>query len=41
MATLQYEPIVIVRALCADSLVMLWYSQLTGELYHATFQSWN
>ena len=34
-------PVLLIRALCRDSLVMLWVSGATGELVHSTLQSWN
>ena len=35
------EPLLLLRVVCKDSLVMCWYSLLTGELIDATLQSWN
>ena len=35
------DPLLLIRAVCKDSLVMCWYSLLTGELVDATLQSWN
>ena len=35
------EPVILLRVVCENSLVICWYSLLTGELIDATLQSWN
>ena len=41
MIELELEPLLVVRIQCADSLVMIWYSIVTGQQLWTTLQTWN
>ena len=40
-SSLPLTPVLLIRALCQDSLVIVWVSQETGECIWTTLQGWN